>query len=62
MKVQAAPGMKCPIEGNPRKFITDAAPIDVPESAYYKRLVGDGSLRVATDKPARKKEATADGK
>jgi len=62
MKVQAAPGTKCPMEGNPRKYITDAVPVDVPESAYYKRLVGDGSLTIVPDKPARKKEATADGK
>lgn len=62
MKVIAAVGTKCPMEGKPRKYITDAVSVDVPESAYYKRLVEDGSLLIApANKPARKKETKTDG-
>lgn len=44
MKVQAALGAKCPKEGKPREYITDNTPVEVPDSAYYIRLVADGSL------------------
>lgn len=44
MIVQAAPGAKCPKEGKPREYITDNTPVEVPDSAYYIRLVADGSL------------------
>ncbi len=44
MKVKAAPGMRCPKEGKPREFITDSVSVDVPDTAYYRRLVADGSL------------------
>ncbi len=63
MKVLAAKGTRCPMEGKPRQYITDAEPgQNVPESAYYKRLVKDGSLVIAPVKPAGKKEVKADGK
>lgn len=45
--LQAAPGVRCPMEGQPRQYITDAAPVQVPASAYYLRLVADGSLKQA---------------
>jgi len=48
MKVKAAPGLRCPIEGKPRKYITDTKAVEVAENAYYARLVSDGSL-VRTD-------------
>jgi hypothetical protein len=44
MKVTAAKGSKCPKEGNPREYITDDNAVDVPDTAYYKRLIADGSL------------------
>lgn len=44
MRVQAAPGAKCPKEGKPREYITDNTPVEVPDSAYYLRLVADKSL------------------
>ena len=44
MKVSAAPGARCPKEGKPRQYITDNVPEEVPDSAYYRRLVADGSL------------------
>ena len=48
MKVQAAPGLLCPTENNPREYITDSTPLDVADSAYYRRLVADGSLMLVT--------------
>ncbi len=44
MKVIAAKGTRCPKEENPREYITDDVAINVPETAYYKRLIADGSL------------------
>ncbi len=52
MKVKAAPGIKCPMEGQPRKYITDAEAVDVPYTAYYIRRVNDGSLVAGTDAQA----------
>jgi hypothetical protein len=49
MKVIAAKGTRCPKEDNPREYITDNTPVDVPDTAYYKRLVKDGSLIVVAD-------------
>ena len=44
MKVQAAKGIQCPMEGKPRKYITDDKPVEVKATPYYLRLVRDGSL------------------
>lgn len=44
MKVTAAPGLKCPMEGKPREYIMDDRAVEVPATAYYTRLVADGSL------------------
>ena len=44
MKVLAAKGLKCPMEGRPRSYITDSEPVEVPESCYYGRLIRTGSL------------------
>ncbi len=54
MRVVAAQGQKCPREENPRAYITDDVPADVPETSYYRRLVADGSLIEATKAPAAK--------
>jgi hypothetical protein len=62
MKVQAAPGTKCPMETNPRSYLTDAEPIDVPESPYYRRLIADGSLVEPPAQEAKRREVKADGK
>jgi hypothetical protein len=51
--VKAAKGMKCPMEGAPRKYITDAEAVTVRKTVYYQRLLKDGSLIAAP------KEATA---
>lgn len=44
----ASKGLKCPKEGKPREYITDSVPVDVPNTAYYQRLLSDGSLVPAT--------------
>ena len=44
MQVKSAPGTQCPKEQDGRQYITDAEPQEVPESAYYLRLIDDGSL------------------
>lgn len=41
--VKAPYGLKCPMESNPREYIT-YIPVKVPDSAYYLRLIDDGSL------------------
>lgn len=53
MRVKAAPGLSCPVEGNPRKYIADTGTVEVAENAYYTRLVSDGSL-IRTDGPEEK--------
>jgi hypothetical protein len=49
MKVIARKGAKCPKEGKPREYITDREPTEVPDTAYYLRLVEEGSLLPAQD-------------
>jgi hypothetical protein len=44
MRVKAAPGLKCPKDGRPREYVEDKEFVEVPDSAYYLRLVADGSL------------------
>ncbi len=57
--VQAAPGIKVPMEGAARQYITDSQPQAVPESAYYLRRLDDGDLIRVPDAPP---EAVAPGK
>ncbi len=51
MKVKAKPGAKCPKEGKPREYITDAKFVEMPDTAYYKRRVREGSLVLDVAKP-----------
>ena len=44
MLVIAIKGSKCPMEGKKRQHITDTDPVDVPGTAYYRRLLMEGSL------------------
>lgn len=60
LKVTAAPGARCPMEGRPREYITDSAAVEVPHTPYYLRLLADGSLVTATG--GNKKEVKTDGK
>lgn len=43
-KVRAASGLKVPLETKPRKYITDAADVTVPATAYYLRRMSSGEL------------------
>lgn len=63
MKVKAPPGLKCPMERDPRKYVTDDEKgIDVPDTSYYRRLVTEGSLlEVKPQEPAAKKEKSEGG-
>ncbi|MBU4274016.1 MAG: DUF2635 domain-containing protein [Planctomycetes bacterium] len=45
MKLKAATGLQCPMEGKPREYINDDPKgVVVPDTSYYQRLVDDGSL------------------
>lgn len=55
MKVKAKEGTKCPKEGKPRQYIEGAEFVTVADTAYYKRLVRDGSLVLETKKAQRLK-------
>ena len=59
MKVTASPGVRVPIEGKPREYITDTDAVEVPDSAYYRRRLRDGDLIIQTEAkaPAKRKEA-----
>lgn len=54
MLVQAIAGARCPTEDNPRRYITDTEPVEVPASSYYQRLVAEGSLVDVTPAPKKK--------
>lgn len=54
MLVLAAPGLKVPMEGKPRDYITDTPPegergFTVIDSSYYLRRVAEGDLVEVTD-------------
>jgi hypothetical protein len=51
MLVKAQPGAFCPKELS-RIRITDEQPQEVPNSAYYRRLIHEGSLVVVEPEPA----------
>lgn len=44
MRVIAKKGTRCPLEGKPRSYISDSVAVEVADTAYYRRLVKDGSL------------------
>lgn len=47
--VKAAPGVRVPQEGMPRRYITETTPVTVPDSAYYRRRIADGDLALAAE-------------
>lgn len=61
MKVRAKKGARCPMENAPRTYITDK-PVDVPKTAYYRRLVNDGSLVDIEAEAEAKAKAKAEAK
>ncbi len=50
MEVKATKGLKCPYENKPREYISDNKYVKVPNTAYYKRLIADGSLEQKPEK------------
>jgi len=45
MLVKAAPGLKVPMEHNPKKYITeDTKDFAMPDTPYYRRMIRDKSL------------------
>lgn len=61
MLVLAASGLKVPLEGKPRDYITDTPPegergFTVIDSAYYLRRVAEGDLVEVTDTVKKAKE------
>ena len=57
IKAKAKKGTRCPMEGAPRKYIGDSVAVEVPNTAYYRRLVNprDGSLiKVKAEKTVKK--------
>lgn len=56
MQVQAAPGLRVPMEDKPRTHITDTESVAVPDSAYYQRRLADGDLVLQQDEAAQAAE------
>ena len=61
IKVKSASGLKVPREDNARRYITDAEPLEVDNTAYYQRQVMAGDLILVTesDKNAKNKNNEA---
>ena len=57
MKVKAAPGVRVPMDGAPRKYITDAKEVTVDATPYYLLRLKDGDL-TRTDLPPTTNNAT----
>lgn len=46
MKVIARKGLRVPMETAFRRYVTDSAVIDVPNTPYYRRRIAEGDLIV----------------
>lgn len=44
MNVIAAPGLKVPMEHDPRSYIDETTPVDIEVTGYYIRRLADGDL------------------
>ena len=49
IKVKAASGLKVPLEGNPRRYITSEGVSEVADTAYYLRQIDAGDLEIVTE-------------
>lgn len=58
--VKAAPGVEVPLDGAPRRYITDKTAVLVEDSAYYRRRLMDGDLVCVSPARAAKKDKEAD--
>lgn len=52
LTVKAASGLRVPMEGSPREYITDATAVPVVRTPYYLRRLAEGDLIEATEAPA----------
>lgn len=52
LTVKAASGIRVPMEGSPREYITDATAVPVVRTPYYLRRLAEGDLLEATEAPA----------
>jgi hypothetical protein len=52
MLVKAKDGLKAPMEFHADRYITDAEPVEVIDSAYYRRRISDGDLFIV-DQPVK---------
>lgn len=52
MLMQAAPGLKVPMEGKPRDYVTDQVAVELPDTSYYLRRVACGDLVAPHATPA----------
>lgn len=60
LTVRAAPGISLPMEGKPRRHITEHVAQAVPDSPYYRRALKCGDLiEVRTERPIRAGEVRA---
>ena len=59
MRVIAAPGLRVPMEHDPRQHITDQADqaVEVDHTHYYVRRLASGELVEAPPEPAKKRGA-----
>lgn len=57
--VKAVSGVRVPMEGMPRRHITDADPVAVPDAAYYRRRIADGDLVLLDAKAIAEAKAVA---
>lgn len=55
--VKAAPGVRVPLEGSPREYITDAEGVLVDRTPYYLRRLAEGDLLTLSDAPVSEAEA-----
>ena len=60
--VKAVSGVRVPMEGMPRRHITDAKPVAVPDAAYYRRRIADGDLVLLDAKAIAEAKASAEAK
>ena len=58
LRVKAAPGIKFPVEGKWRDYLTEEAARTVPDTPYYRRALVDGDLLDASE-PASEPAAEA---
>lgn len=52
MKVEPVEGSRLPLEGQPRRYVDKK--MNVPNSAYYRRALRRGDIKLAGDSSAKK--------